>query len=147
MARNADCIATQRRAARAASLPVAASTPKPPAFRDRMRRHPVVTGVAALVLLLFVVAAVALQGAFLRAPLERMLSEKTGHPVKIGKLEAGIQHGFTVRLRDVTVLPSTDGGTEPLTAELVVMRVRPRCRAAAYRTRSWLPRRLSLIYI
>ncbi len=81
--------------------------------------------IAAILLLLLVVAAVALQGAFLRAPLERFLTEKTGHPVTIGALEAGIQHGFTVRLRDVSVQASGDGETEPLRAQLIVMRVRP----------------------
>jgi uncharacterized protein involved in outer membrane biogenesis len=94
-------------------------------LRDRIRRHPVAAWIGAILLLLLVVAAVALQGAFLRAPLERFLTEKTGHPVTIGALEAGIQHGFTVRLRDVSVQASGDGETEPLRAQLIVMRVRP----------------------
>ena len=102
----------------AASRPAAA-------FRDYFRQHPVVTGIAGVLLLLLVVAAVVLQGAFLRAPLERFLTEKTGHPVTIGTLEAGIQHGFTVRLRDATVHANGDGGTDPLQARLIVMRVRP----------------------
>ena len=63
-------------------------------LRTRIRRHPVLVWIGAIVLLLLVIAAVALQGALLREPLERFLTEKTGHPVTIGALEAGIQHGF-----------------------------------------------------
>ena len=94
-------------------------------LRNRIRRHPVAVWIGAIVLLLLVIAAVALQGALLREPLERFLTEKTGHPVTIGALEAGIQHGFTVRLRDVSMQAGGDGETEPLRAQLIVMRVRP----------------------